>query len=144
MADLTRFGGTKQDLRGLLDRQHDLRSEARADKRKVADRWPIPRHRRGERFVCGPIPCEWLRPALAFGGKAGNLTWAIWWLAGMEKSNPIRLTGRVLRDFHISPRSARRLLNDFEQAGLLNVDRKRGRAPVITLLEPKPPIDADG
>ena len=77
----------------------------------------------------------------AFCGKAGNLTWAIWWLAGMEKSNPIRLTKRVLREFHISPRSARRLLNDFEQAGLLHVDRKRGRGPDITLLEPEPPID---
>jgi DNA-binding transcriptional ArsR family regulator len=76
--------------------------------------------------------------ALALGGKAGNLSWAIWWLAGVERSNPIRLTGRVLRDFHISPRAARRLLLNFERAGLVEVDRQRGRSPLVTLLEVKP------
>ena len=99
---------------------------------------PIPKHEPGDRFVRGPIPYDWLRAALASGGKAGTLSWAMWWLAGMERKNPIKLTRQVLRDFNISPRSARRLLKDFERAGLVEVDRKRGRGPIVTLLKPSP------
>jgi hypothetical protein len=103
-------------------------------KRTAAECRPIPKHGRGGRFVRGPIPYDWLRVALSLGNKAGHLALAIWWLIGVEKSNPIRLTGRVLRDFSISPRSARRLLTDFERAGLVEVDRRRGRRPLVTIL----------
>lgn len=143
MDDLRRFAGNSKDVRLLLDRKQALRSEVRACKREVADRLPAPKHRPGERFVRGPIPYTWLRPALALGGKAGNLALALWWLVGVERSNPVRLTGRVLRDFHISPRAARRLLLRFEQAGLVQVDRQRGRGPIVAVLdapEPREPF----
>ena len=143
MIDLTRFGGTDQDVHCLLDRQQALRSEARGQKRKAAESQPIPKHERGGRFVRGPIPCDWLRMALAIGGKSGNLAFALWWLAGVEQSNPLRLTGRVLRNFHISTRAARRLLVDFERAGLVDVERHRGRGPMVTLLTPQPETAED-
>ena len=136
MIDLTRFAATDQDVHGLLDRQQVLRSESRGAKREAADRHPIPKHEKGGWFVRGPIPYDWLRVALSFGGKAGHLAWAIWWLAGMERTNPIRLTKRVLRNFNISTRAARRLLTDFERAGLVEVDRHRGRGPIVTILTP--------
>jgi hypothetical protein len=143
MDDLTRFAGTQHDVRGLLHRQQAIRTEARADKRGPATQLPLPKHERGDRFVRGPIPYEWLRLALALGGKAGHLAWAIWWLVGVEQSNPIQLTGRILRDFHLSPRAARRLLLLFERAGLLRVERKRGRGPMVTLLTPQPQTAED-
>ena len=143
MIDPTRFGGTDQDVHGLLDRQQAIRSEDRIAKKDAADRRPIPEHEKGGRFVRGPIPYEWLRMALSFGGKSGNLAWAMWWLVGMKRSNPIRLTGRVLRDFSISTRTARRLLDQFERVGLVEVNRKRGRCPVVALLAPKPEGAAD-
>ena len=136
MIDLTRFGGTNQNIHGLLVRQQVLRSKSGGAKKEVADRLPIPKHEQGGRFVCGPIPYEWLRVAFSFGGKAANLAWAIWWVAGVERSNPIRLTARVLGDFNISTRASRRLLIHFERAGLLKADRQRGRGPIVTLLSP--------
>ena len=139
--DLTRFEGSPQDIHGLLDRQQALRT--RGAKQKAGKHHPIPKHQQGGRFVRGPIPHEWLRVALAVGGKAGNLAWAIWFLVGVERSNPIRLTGRVLRDFHISPRASRRLLLDFERAGLVEIDRRRGRGPIVTLLAPRMERAAD-
>ena len=136
MIDPTRFAGTDQDVHGLLDKQQALRSEARTEKQLVADLRPIPKHHHGDRFVRGPIPYDWLRAALSFGGKAGNLAWSLWWLAGVERANPIRLTRRALTDFNVSTRAARRLLSDFERAGLVEVARKRGRSPIVTLKAP--------
>ena len=133
------FAGSAERVQQLLGQQHAQRSAAKVAVRKANDHHPIPRHERGERFVRGPIPYEWLQVALAFGGKSGNLSWAMWHLAGMKRTNPIKLTRRVLSDFNISPRSARRLLLDFERAGLVEVDSKRGRGPIVALLMPSPP-----
>ena len=134
MTDLTRFTGTTQDVCGLLDQQRKMRSQAQNEKRKTAESNPLPKHKQGERFVRGPIPCDWLQRALACGGKSGNLALALWWLAGMQRCNPIRLTRQVALDFNISPRCARRLLASFERAGLVQVARKRGRGPQVVLL----------
>ncbi len=142
MIDPTRFAGTNQDVHGLLGRQRALRSVARTERREVTGLRPIPKHEQGGRFIRGPIPYEWLRVALSFGGKAGNLAWAIWWLVGVERSSRVRLTARVLRDFGISTRATRRLLGGFESAGLVQVDRRRGRGPKVTVL-PAPTLNPD-
>jgi hypothetical protein len=134
--DLQSFSGSSNELQNLLERQQSLRTESKSNPTKPRPKTVIPKHQRGEMFVRGPIPFDWLRLALAIGGKAGNLAWAIWWRAGIEQQNPIKLTVRTLRDFHVSPRTARRLLLDFEKAGLLQLDRKRGRGPLVTLLDP--------
>jgi hypothetical protein len=132
--DLQTFSGKPEQLQRLLDRQQALRTESQTKPNELRPKTTIPKHHPGEKFVRGPIPFDWLQPALALGGKAGNLAWAIWFRAGIERQNPIKLTGRTLRDFHISPRAARRLLRDFEKAGLVQVDQKRGRGPMVTLL----------
>ena len=143
MTDLTRFTGTTQDVRGLLDQQRKMRSQAQNEKRKTAESNPLPKHKQGERFVRGPIPCDWLQRALACGGKSCNLALALWWRAGMQRCNPIRLTRQVARDFNISPRCVRRLLSKFERAGLVQVARKRGRGPQVVLLNPSGEIVAN-
>ncbi len=136
MIDLTRFEGTDQDVKGLLGKQQALRSDPQRKKQKTDKSRPIPKHEPRGKFVRGPVPCDWLKAALALGGKAGNLAWALWWLAGIEGRNPVRLTVRVLQEFKIAPNTARRLLVEFERAGLVEVDRKRGRGPDVTLSEP--------
>ncbi|MEE3368790.1 MAG: hypothetical protein VX346_05555 [Planctomycetota bacterium] len=143
MTDLTRFTGTTQDVRGLLDQQRKMRSQVQHEQRKTAESNPLPKHKQGERFVRGPIPCDWLHRALACGGKSGNLALALWWLAGMQRCNPIRLTRQVARDFNISPRCVRRLLSKFGRAGLVQVARKRGRGPQVVLLNPSGEIVAN-
>ena len=98
MTDLARFTGTTQNVCGLLDQQRKMRSQAQNKKRKTAESNPLPQHKQGERFVRGPIPCDWLHRALACGGKSGHLALALWWLAGMQRCNPIRLTRQVARE----------------------------------------------
>lgn len=140
MIDIKRYSETDQDLRMLLDQKRTFRSESRTADQGKNEGYPIPKHGSGERFVCGPIPYLWLQAALALGGKSANLAWAIWWLLGVERSNGVRLTSRVLQDFDISPRTSRRLLKQLEQAGLVKVDRQRGRGPTVTVL-PSPPLN---
>ena len=120
-----------------MDRQHSQRIPTKVSKSESDDGFPVPKHKAGERFVRGPIPYEWLRLALNIGNKTGNLALAIWFLVGVKGSNPILLTPHVLKDFSISPRSARRILSQLETAGLIRMDRKRGRSPLITLLDLK-------
>ena len=134
MTNPDRFVGTDEAVHRLLERNRAILIESRlVDERKKRDS-PIPRHNVGEKFVCGPVPFSWLQVALAVGGKSGSLAWAIWWLVGIKKANPVRLTAKVLSDFSISTRTTRRLLGDFEQAGLVQVERCRGRGPTVTVL----------
>ena len=136
MFDPKDFAATQTEVERLSERQHRSQAEVLGKKEKVAKSHPIPRHKPGQKFVCGPIPCGWLQKALTQGGKAGALCWAIWWLAGIQRSNPIRLTAQALRRFSIQPQAARRLLSKFEKVGLVKVNRKTGRGPMVTLLHP--------
>ncbi len=134
MVDLRAFGGTDSEVSILLEKQQGLRAEGKQAKKKLAERYPIPRHQTGEYFIKGPVPCVWLEKALSIGGKSGNVCWAIWWRAGVEQKNPVRLTAQVWKLFGVAPKTANRLLVDFESAGLVLVDRCQGRGPIITLL----------
>ena len=138
---LTQFSGSQDDLNSLLARKRDLGTELRNEKEQLAERYPIPKHEPGTHFIRGPIPCDWLRGAMRCGGKSANLALALWWLAGIEGANPIQLTPRVLGYFEISPRAARRRLAEFEKAGLVKVDRRRGRSPRVFLLTLAPAAD---
>ena len=95
-----------------------------------------PRHRPGERFLMGPIPLNWLTIAANQPGKALNVGLAIWFWAGVKKTKTIRLSVADLADFGVKYDAAYRGLRWLEQAGLIGVDRRPGRKPVVTLLSP--------
>jgi hypothetical protein len=138
--DLTQLGGTTEELDDLLSSQ---RLEVKATKRQSKDtKVGLPRHAQGEKFVKGPVPLSWLRLALSLGGKAGNLAWALWWRAGVEGGSPVPITPKMLADFDLPERTTSRLLHHFESAGLIKVDRQRGRCPRVGLLDVSPSAPA--
>ncbi len=94
----------------------------------------LPRHARGERFLRGPIPLDWLGACYPLGLKAVNVALALWWLAGLKRTNPVRLTRESLAHFDVTPQTARAVLAKMERAGVVNVERHRGRGPDVTLL----------
>ncbi len=135
--DFAGLEGSDKEMARLLDNKRTEKNKARqSSQTKLSP----PKHAPGEKFVRGPIPNEWLLVALLIGDKAGHLSFALWWLAGIK--HPFRLTSKVLRDFNIAPRTARRLLCEFERAGLIISDRKQGRGPDITLT--LPPTNSTG
>jgi len=92
------------------------------------------RQRRGS-FLKGPIPWQWLKTASMQPGKALHVGIAIWRLAGLTASNSVRLTRGALADLGVQRLSAYRGVQALERAGLIVVERHRGRCPIITILE---------
>lgn len=87
-----------------------------------------------ELFLRGPIPLEWLAKAAALPGKTLNLAVALCWLHGMSKGKPFLLTGGALMHLNVERGAANRGLARLEEAGLIQVDRKPGRRPTVTIL----------
>ena len=97
----------------------------------------IPRHRKGEWFLKGPIPWNWLVKAGQLPGKALHVAQFIWLMVGMKRSAHVGISlSRVSRDFHFSRASAIRGLRSLEKRGLVSVSRGAGRKPIVTVLEP--------
>ena len=85
------------------------------------------------RFVRGPIPLPWLSRACCLGGKTGQVAWAIWYARGLN-GEPVALTSTLLATFGVTPKTGRCVLQRLEAAGLVSVERRRGRCPRVSVL----------
>ena len=95
----------------------------------------LPRHKPGEKFLKGPIPWNWLAQAVSQPGKALHVAIALWFLAGVKRTRTVPLSGSVLDELGVSRYSGYRALTALEHAGLVRVERHRGRNPIVTILE---------
>jgi hypothetical protein len=95
----------------------------------------IPRHKAGELFLRGPIPWRWVQAAARLPGRALAVGCVLWHLIGLRKCHMVRLSPSKTRSLGLSPRVARRGLKALEEAGLVAVDRHRGRSPDVTVLD---------
>lgn len=87
-----------------------------------------------ELFLRGPIPLEWLGKAAALPGKTLNVALAIWWLHGMSGSKSFKLTRKALKYMNVERDAASAGLIRLEQAGLIQVERKPGQRPTISIV----------
>jgi hypothetical protein len=125
MSSLDRFDPQRLQLPG-----HDLKAWFPPPARPKT-----PRHKQGELFLKGPIPWTWLQVAARLPGRALAVALVIWHLLGLRKSNTVRLAPSKARSLGLSPRVVRRGLAALEGAGLVAVDRHRGRGPDVTVLD---------
>lgn len=86
-------------------------------------------------FLRGPIPLNWLAAAAHLPGKTLNVAVALRWLNGMAAGKPISLTRKALEALNIERDAARMGLNRLADAGLIRIDRKPGRRPVVSIME---------
>lgn len=93
-----------------------------------------PRFAKGERFLKGPIPMKWLNAAACLPGKAAHVAICLWHLSGMTGSKNVHLTRKTLEDAGVQRHAAYRALKAMEEAGLVKVDRCRGRCPIVTIV----------
>ena len=96
-----------------------------------------PQHRKGERFLRGPIPMAWICTAskVCGHGRGLNVAIALWFLSGLNNQKAtVTLKSTVLRDMGIDRHAAYRGLEKLEKAGLVSVERNTGRLPIVTLL----------
>lgn len=87
-----------------------------------------------EKFIKGPIPLAWMRTAHGLGGKAGAVGLALWFLAGVQKSRTVHMTGEVAEIAACNRKTVYNALALLEQAGLVKLDKAPGRRPRVTLL----------
>ncbi len=93
-----------------------------------------PRHKSGERFLKGPIPLPWLEEAARLPGKSLHAGVALWYAAGLTKSASVPLRNIAGLHFGLDRNAKYRALSWLEGAGLVRVERKVGRAPIVTIL----------
>jgi hypothetical protein len=67
--------------------------------------------------------------------QAVRVAIVLWYLAGRQKSREVSPTWATWRQFGFSRDVGRHGLIVLERAGLVRVDRHRGRCPIVTILD---------
>lgn len=93
-----------------------------------------PRHKPGQWFIKGPIPGAWVRRAVQHPVGA-RVAYVLWYLAGVTRGLTVTPTHADWERFGISRYVGRRGIDSLEDAGLVRVDRHRGRCPIVTILD---------
>lgn len=87
-------------------------------------------------FIRGPIYLDWLEGVLKLPGRAPVvLALALVFQTGLEKSQTIRLTRKLMSRFGISPRTCYDALAKMEQARLVEVTRQAGCCREIKIIQ---------
>lgn len=78
---------------------------------------------------------DWLRVAAKLPGKALHVGLAVWWCAAHSECPHVLLTREAGVAFGLSRDCVYDALTRLSAAGLVLVDRQRGRHPVVSLLD---------
>ena len=93
-----------------------------------------PRHKGGELFIKGPVPLVWLGQASSLSCGALRVGLVLWFEAGCRRSRTVTMGPALLAKLGIPRNTGQRGLAALESAGLVSVERHRGRCPVVTIL----------
>jgi hypothetical protein len=96
---------------------------------------PKPKGGPVQRPLFGPIPWDWWLPASRLPGKSLQVASVGWLLAGWNRSNEFEMALDEWTEFGLSRFSAGRGLDELEQHGLVDVARRPGRSPVVSMLD---------
>jgi hypothetical protein len=119
--DLEQFRLSKTDEKTIL--------ASRPKRRRV--------RRRQSWFLKGPVDGDWLGLAAKLPGKSIVVGLVIWHGMAMEsQGGKLKLTRRLLNRLNVGRRAASSGLRHLESAGLLKVNRRRGRSPVVEITYP--------
>ena len=91
--------------------------------------------RSSKKFLKGPIPLDWLQGSACLPGKALHAGIVVWFLVGVTRSNEVKFSYRLAKQFGMDRHAAYRALNHLEKAGLLEVQRAPGQSPLIRLVQ---------
>jgi hypothetical protein len=92
------------------------------------------RLRKGEHFLKDAVPLLWLETAARLPGRSLHAGIALWCVGGVRRSLSVPLSNIAGDRFGLSRNAKYRALRWLETAGLISVQRKMGRAPIVTIL----------
>src|SRR5262249_25657046 len=87
-----------------------------------------------DKFIAGPIDVSWVYKASRLGVKTLLVGLALWHLKGLRRFNTFIVSNLMLGEWKISPDAKSRALRKLEKAGLITVERRGKRSPVVTIL----------
>ena len=86
----------------------------------------------GEKYVAS-VPLRWLQTAACLPGRTLHVAVALWHYHRLEKADQVALTPAELRRFGVHRNTAVASLERLESAGLVSVQRSKGRSPRVTV-----------
>lgn len=86
-------------------------------------------------FIKGPLPLAWIHRAAALPGKALHVALGMWFVSGLCRSATFAFKRKVAAEMGVSPDATYDALTNLEEAGLVRVNRHRGRSPVVTIID---------
>ncbi len=78
---------------------------------------------------------DWLMTAAQLPGKSLHVAVALWAIGELQNSRVVMLSNTTSLRFGLDRNAKYRALAWLEEAGLISVQRKAGRAPLVTILE---------
>ncbi len=101
--------------------------------------------RQYNQFIRGPLPLKWFQKASTISRTAGVVGMIIWMITYQKKlfghdgqrrtSGSIKVTNQTCIKWGICGNSKNIALRMMEEAGLIRLDTKRGRSPVVQIID---------
>ena len=101
--------------------------------------------RQYKEYVRGPLPLKWFQRASTISRTAGVVGLIIWRIAYQSKlwghdsqrrtSESIKVTNQTCMKWGVCGNSKNNALRLMEEAGLIRLDTKRGRSPIVQIID---------
>ena len=101
--------------------------------------------RQYRQYVRGPLPLKWFQKASNISRTAGVVGLIIWRIAYQSKlwgydsqrrtSGHIKVTNQTCKKWGVCGNSKNAALRLMEEAGLIRLDLKRGRSPIVQIVD---------
>jgi DNA-binding transcriptional ArsR family regulator len=88
---------------------------------------------RGE-FIKGPIDVAWVRQAAQLGVTALLVGLALWYVKGLRRTDSFIISNLMVAEWGIQPDAKSRALRKLEKAGLVSIERRGKRSPLVSLV----------
>ena len=82
------------------------------------------------------VPVHWLMAASEISPSAGLIGCVIWWRWRLNHDSPAKMCPRMWCRFGIGRSTGHRLLRSLADAGLIQLERQKGRCARVTVLRP--------
>ena len=92
------------------------------------------RTKTSERWLAGPIPMWWKAKARKLGGTVHWVGDILWHLRGLNRKMTVLLSNAECERWEVSRQAKWRALSTLEEAGLISVERRGNKSPIVTLV----------
>ena len=101
--------------------------------------------RQYKEYVRGPLPLKWFQKASTISRTAGVVGMIIWRIAYQKKlwghdsqrrtSESMKVTNQNCKKWGVCGNSKNTAVRLMEEAGLIRLDTKRGRSPIVQIID---------